>query len=116
MQTTIGSRQIQYNLIVLVSLLVAVALVVGFLAGRAWTVAATASVSPASVRAEPALAAHPQAATGDWAYRHDSVTNKWYAHHYADTSSGPVIDETYEMQYPPAANGCNEGVMGYCAW
>lgn len=100
MQNTISARRVSYNLIVLIVLLVSAALLVGFVVGLGFNKPSSASVS--------AIVAQPHAPTAGWLYHRDSQTSKWYAYHYATTSTGPVIDETLELQNAPGnpTNGC----------
>jgi hypothetical protein len=92
MQHTITHQKVSFNLIALVILLVAIALGVGFVTGRASNNLA-ALVNSAVVQTNAPMSG--------WVYHHDSLTNKWYAYHYATTSTGHVIDDTIELPSAP---------------
>ncbi len=107
MEGTSFARKISFNLVALVILLIAIAMVVGFAAGRAMSVPSSPALSPASAKLEPPMFTQLQTPMASWVYHHDSLANKWYAYHFAITSTGPVIDEFYELQNGPgAASGC----------
>ena len=52
MQNTITARRISYNWVALIVLIVAIALLVGFVAGRATTISASAATAPATAGAQ----------------------------------------------------------------
>jgi len=93
MQHTITHQKVSFNLIALVILLVAIALGVGFATGRASSNPVPAAINPAVVQTNAPMS--------NWVYHHDSLSNKWYAYHYATLSTGLTIDDTIELPSAP---------------
>ncbi len=86
-------------MIALVIIVISVALLVGLAAGLM-------VANPSSTVVSPSVALKSSLTSG-WVYQHDSVTNKSYAYHLSTWPTGPVIDETYELQNDPGTvSGC----------
>ena len=103
MQNTITARRISYTWVAIVVALVAVALLVGFAAGFTVGKPSTATLSTvpaAQVVPQPAslAPAGPNTPTEGWVYYQNHLTAKWYSVHYSITPTGPIIDESYEIQ------------------
>lgn len=53
--------------------------------------------------AQLGASASTSAATTGWVYEYYALREKWYAYHFSTTSTGRVIDDSYEMASDPCA-------------
>ena len=102
MQNTITARQISYNWVALIVLIVAIALLVGFVAGRATTTSASAATAPAMAGA--------QAQSSD---RLLSLNEQFYPSNAAAVATQPQhgtrLFELNERLYPSPKSSTRDG-------